>query len=143
MNGYRFTGKDVKMTFGDVTAHFKTIEIMVKKEKWDAPSSDADTPARGTKMFDASIKVAGWDTKAAGGAEIGDLIAIVLANKALDALDFTDDGTTPASRLPASFWTKFPLAEWGLDEVVGKDYSQDPADWSCSLSPGNKDLAPA
>ena len=139
----RYTGTEVKITCGDIVGHFNGITINIKKSKYEARASDSDVQQRGTKYIDADIEIKGWDTDLNGGASFSDVAALVMANLAPTALTFTDNGATPATKLPADFFTKFPLSGWSFDEVKGSDWNEKAAEWTLKLTPNNLDLATA
>lgn len=136
--GDRFTGKDVAITFGTITANFKSIEINVDISKFEALASDTNKVQRGDGVFDAGITITGWDSEAANSASFEDIIAMVLSRAAPTALSYTDKGAIPASKLPAAFWTMFPLSSWRVDSARGGSGGPaDPNDWTAVLTPNN------
>lgn len=139
-----YTGKDVKITFGDIVARFKGIKIKVMGSKFEATASDSNVLERGTGTYDASIAITGWDSDDTGASDFDKVAAMVLSGQAPTALTYTDDAGTPASRLPSNFFTLFPLNRWKVDDAEGgTDGPGDPAQWVVNLTPNNLDVVPA
>lgn len=134
----RYTGLDVAITFDSGTGHFQSIEIEVEVSKFEAPSSDSPVMQRGDGMMDAKITLKGWETDASGGLSFADVAGMVLSREAPSALSWTDTAGTPATRLPAGFFTSFPLSGWRVDKVTGGSAgAEDPSEWTAELSPNN------
>lgn len=135
-----YTGKDVKITFGTITARFQSIRIRVTSNKFEATPSDSTTVRRGTGTQDASITITGFDSDDAGAAGFDDVATLVLTKAAPTALSWTDTAGTPVSKLPANFFTTFPLAKWRVDSAEGGSAGPgDPSTWTVELTPNNDD----
>lgn len=138
--GTVYTGRDVVITYGDITARFKSIRIKVMGAKFEADASDTVVVQRGTGTLDASITIVGWDSDITGGGTFAVVAESVISKEAPSALSWTDTAGTPASKLAASFFTLFPLSGWRTDSAEGGSAGpNDPADWTVELTPNNID----
>lgn len=134
----RYTGKDVQITFGSFTAEFKSIEITVEAMSGSSPASDSAYDDKHFDHFNAGITLKGWeDGGTTGSGTFADVAALVLSRTAPSALSYTDTGGTPASMLPADFFSvHFPLAGWRVDKATGGSGGQsDASEWTAELSP--------
>lgn len=135
-----YTGKQGKITFDAVTKRFRRIRIRLNSNKFTADSSDTDVTERGTGTRDASIEIEFADSDDSGGGSFKSIGDIHLAGTAPSALSFTDTATTPASRLPTNFFTKYPLSGWRIDDVDTESAGPgDVAITRATLSPNNLD----
>lgn len=133
----RYTGKSVAITFDAGTAHFQEISIDVERSTWEAPSSDADVDQGGMGRMKASITIKGWDIgneTATDGLSFAALATLVETAAAPSAFTWTDTATTPASRLPADFFTNFPLAQMRVSKVSGgSGDANKAAEWTATI----------
>jgi hypothetical protein len=136
-----YTGKEVKITFGAVTKRFRSLEVSVTRADFDAQPSDSDTVRRGSGPADATMTIVGFDSDDANAGDFAEIAALVLSRTAPSALSWTDDDATPASKLPADFFTTyFPLADWRVTGVTGGSGGpSDPGQWSATLTPNHDD----
>jgi len=133
----RYTGKDVKITFGAIVAEFKSFSVDVEAMKGESPASDSKYTNRHFDHLDAKMTVTGWeDGGTTGSGQFKAVAALVLSQAAPTALSWTDDKTIPVSMLPADFFTThFPLSGWRVDKVTGGTGEQGNAsEWSAELS---------
>lgn len=133
-----YTGEDVQINIHGKTKRLKGIDIQIMRAKFAASASDSDVEERGSGRLDAKITVTGWDSDDTDAATFAQVAELVITQGTLTALSWTDKGTTPASRLPASFTSKFPLAKWRVDDASGGSADANkPGEWKISLTPNN------
>lgn len=142
----RYSGKDVILTItktsGSVTlsTNWKSISFEMSSTKEETTSADSEVVQRITKQFDASMTVRGIDSDDSNSLTL--LKAGGLIGGTINTLTFTDDAGTPADKLPANFFTRFPVAKWRVDDV-SIEYTDGAADYTMKLSPNNVDAANA
>ena len=134
----RYTGMDVKINVNGITANFQSIEIHIMRKKWEASASDSDVIQRGSGQQDCSMTIKGWDSSTANSATFDALAALVDTKAAPSALTWTTSAATPVSKVPANFFTRFPLASWRIDDAKGGSAGADkPGEWTITLTPNN------
>lgn len=133
-----YTGEDVIININAITKRLKGIDIQIMRAKFEASASDADVEERGSGRLDAKITLTGFDSDDTNAATYAQVAELVITQGTLSALSWTDKGTTPASRLPASFAAKFPLAKWRIDDAAGGSADANkPGEWKITLTPNN------
>lgn len=134
-----YSGKEFKITIDSVIHRFKSFSVDVMNDDRDTTPSDGHYVRRATGTMDAKITVTGYESDDSGAGTFALLAALALTNTAPSALSWTDDGTTPATRLPADFFTThFPLSDWRIRNPKGGNGGpKDTAEWSCDLTPNH------
>lgn len=136
----RYTGKDVTVSFSDgtstISTYWKRFAVEVSSTKAESTSADSEIVTRVTKQRDAKITMTGIDTDDANGLSLKEVLS--LQGRDVSAITFMDKEGTPGSKLPANFWTIFGTTNWRVDDVSA-EYSEDPTDWSITLTPSNLD----
>ena len=132
------TGTNVRILVASATKRLESIAISIIVEKFTIDSIDGPIIERGSGKLDASMSIVGEDSEDPEAMTAAEAMALVIAKAAPEALGWTNRGTSPVSKLPANFFTIWPLATWRFDSVdTGSGKSTDVGKYTLKMTPGN------
>lgn len=131
-------GNDFFVTFNGITKNIGSFKIKSTSGTTDFNVLDTLRQLRRITSQDCTITVTGMESGAAGAGTFAKLQQAQLTQSPLQDLGWDDKSITPASMLPAIFFTIFPLSEWRITDVEsGPGGTRDATSWTVTLTSGH------
>lgn len=133
-----YLGSDTLISVNGKSSKFRSMRISLPDREATFEPLDDDGIYRRALTPDPTITLEGFESDASLAGNFATWVDARLSQAPISSLTWTNKGTSPASRIPTSFFTKYPVSSWCVASVDGGPSGQLEATmFSVTLKPRN------